>query len=143
MSPAKNIPRGTLCGCLTTFTVFLVLSVLTSLTCDPALLQHDCMYMVQVRPSPLTAPDPLAPPPLPQFTFLKPLVLVGVVLATWSASLSNMIGASRVLQVSRLDINMVLVLYKGTVRNNPISAVITTFGFIQLCFLIGRHVGGV
>ena len=51
MSPAKNIPRGTLCGCLTTFTVFLVLSVLTSLTCDPALLQHDCMYMVQVSPS--------------------------------------------------------------------------------------------
>ena len=48
VSPAKNIPRGTLCGCLTTFTVFLVLSVLTSLTCDPALLQHDCMYMVQV-----------------------------------------------------------------------------------------------
>ena len=46
---------------------------------------------------------------MPQFTFLKPLVLVGVVLATWSASLSNMIGASRVLQVSRQDINMVLV----------------------------------
>ena len=52
VSPAKNIPRGTLCGCLTTFTVFLVLSVLTSLTCDPALLQHDCMYMVQVSCSP-------------------------------------------------------------------------------------------
>ena len=32
---------------------------------------------------------------------------------------------------------------KGTVRNNPISAVIATCGFIQLCFLIGRHVSGV
>ena len=62
VSPAKNIPRGTLSGCLTTFTVFLVLSVLTSLTCDPALLQHDCMYMVQVSPSPLTAPEPLTAP---------------------------------------------------------------------------------
>ena len=50
-SPAKNIPRGTLSACLTTFLTFLVVVVLTSLTCDPALLQHDCMYMVQVTQS--------------------------------------------------------------------------------------------
>ena len=120
MSPAKNIPRGTLCGCLTTFTVFLVLSVLTSLTCDPALLQHDCMYMVQVSPAPHW---PRLQPPLPQFTFLKPLVLVGVVLATWSASLSNMIGASRVLQAVAEDTifgPLLSFINKGTINNNPI-----------------------
>ena len=55
-SPAKNIPRGTLSACLTTFLTFLVVVVLTSLTCDPALLQHDCMYMVQVSCSLYTGP---------------------------------------------------------------------------------------
>ena len=103
-APSRNIPQGTLAACATTFITFLVLVVLTSVTCDPGLLLNDCMYMVQ-------------------FTAWRPLVLVGVVLATWSASLSNMIGASRVLQAVAEDTifgPFLSFINKGTINNNPI-----------------------
>lgn len=120
-SPGKNIPMGTLSACATTFITFILLSLLTSLTCDLTLLHNDCMYMVQ-------------------FTFWKPFVLVGVILATWSASLSNLIGASRVLQAVAEDTifgPFLSFINRGTINNNPISAVIVTFCFVELVFLIG------
>ena len=70
-----------------------------------------------------------------QFTFWKWFVLIGVVMATWSASVSNLIGASRVLQAVAEDtvfgpfLHFVL---KGTLNNNPIAAVIITFVFVQV-----------
>jgi len=121
VSPGKNIPRGTLSACLTTFMTFMLLSLLTSLTCDPVLLHNDCMYMLQ-------------------FTFWRPFVQIGVVTATWSASLSNVIGASRVLQAVAEDTifgPFLSFINKGTINNNPITAVIATFCCVQLCFLIG------
>eukprot|EP00092_Neocalanus_flemingeri_P009879 GFUD01010648.1.p1 GENE.GFUD01010648.1~~GFUD01010648.1.p1 ORF type:complete len:926 (+),score=262.27 GFUD01010648.1:182-2959(+) len=121
ISPGKSIPRGTLSACFFTFVTFMVLILLTALTCDTALLHNDCMYMVE-------------------FTFWKPFVLVGVILATWSASLSNMIGASRVLQAVAEDTMFgpfLTFINKGTVKNNPITAVIATFCWVELAFLIG------
>ena len=35
LSPAKNIPRGTLSACLFTFLTLMFLSLLTALTCEP------------------------------------------------------------------------------------------------------------
>lgn len=121
VSPGRNIPRGTLSACLFTFTTFLLLSLLTVLTCSPDLLHNDCMYMVD-------------------FTVWKPFVLVGVILATWSASMSNMIGASRVLQAVAEDTMFgpfLEFINRGTVSNNPITAVIATFCWVELCFLMG------
>ena len=120
-SPAKSIPRGTLSACLSTFSTFILLALLTSLTCDPSLLHNDCMYMVK-------------------FTFWKPFVLVGVILATWSASLSNVIGGSKVLQAVAEDTifgPFLSFINKGTVNNNPITAVIATFSCVELVFLLG------
>lgn len=121
ISPGKSIPSGTLSASLFTFTTFMILSLLTALTCDTTLLHNDCMYMVE-------------------FTFWKPFVLVGVILATWSASLSNMIGGSRVLQAVAEDTMFgpfLTFINKGTVKNNPITAVITTFCWVEVCFLMG------
>jgi len=121
ISPGKSIPRGTLSASLFTFSTFMVLSLLTAMTCNTNLLHFDCMYMVE-------------------FTFWKPFVLVGVILATWSASLSNMIGGSKVLQAVAEDTMFgpfLSFINKGTVRNNPITAVITTFSWVELCFLVG------
>ena len=94
---------------------------MTALTCEPALLHNNCMYMVD-------------------FTFAKPLVLIGVICATWSASLSNMIGGSKVLQAVAEDIlfgPFLNFINRGTINNNPISAVITTFFWVELVFLMG------
>ena len=121
ISPGKSIPRGTLSACFFTFSTFMVLSLLTVLTCDTALLHNDCMYMVE-------------------FTYWKPFVLVGVILATWSASLSNMIGGSKVLQAVAEDTMFgpfLTFINKGTVKNNPITAVIATFCWVEICFLMG------
>jgi len=121
ISPGKSIPRGTLSACFFTFSTFMILTLLTAITCDTTLLHNDCMYMVE-------------------FTFWKPFVLVGVILATWSASLSNMIGGSRVLQAVAEDTMFgpfLAFINKGTVKNNPITAVIATFFWVELCFLMG------
>lgn len=121
LAPGKSIPRGTLSACAFTFSTFILLTLLTALTCDPALLHNECMYMVD-------------------FTFWKPFVLVGVILATWSASLSNMIGGSRVLQAVAEDTLLgpfLTFINRGTVNNNPITAVIVTFGWVELVFLMG------
>jgi len=119
--PSKAIPQGTLSACFLTFTTFIVLSALTALTCNPVLLHQDCMYMVQ-------------------FTFWKWFVLIGVVMATWSASVSNMIGGSRVLQAVAEDTvfgPFLHFLLKGTLKDNPIAAVGCTFVFVQVVFFMG------
>eukprot|EP00090_Calanus_glacialis_P041695 TRINITY_DN74208_c0_g1_i1.p1 TRINITY_DN74208_c0_g1~~TRINITY_DN74208_c0_g1_i1.p1 ORF type:complete len:618 (+),score=98.99 TRINITY_DN74208_c0_g1_i1:78-1856(+) len=120
-SPARSIPLGTLSACFLTFITFIVLALLTTLTCDKALLLNDCMYMIQ-------------------FTWWKGFVIIGVILSTWSASLSNLIGGSRVLDAIAKDTMFGPFLHfvtKGTFKNNPIVAVIITFVFVQLFFFIG------
>jgi len=121
VAPAKNIPVGTLSGCLFTFTTFIILSILTGLSCTPALLHNECMFMVDL-------------------VVWKPLVLLGVILATWSASLSNMIGGSKVLQAVAEDTLLgpfLSFINRGTVHNNPITAVLVTAGWVELVFLMG------
>ena len=73
VSPGKNIPRGTLGACLFTLATLAILALFTALTCDPSLLMHDCMYMSDISVWP-------------------PIVAIGVLLATFSASLNNLIG---------------------------------------------------
>ena len=120
-SPDKNIPRGTLSACLFTFTIFKFLSFLTALTCNPTLLKHDCMYMNDL-------------------IFWTPIVTIGVLLATFSASLNNLIGASRVLEAVAKDIMFGPILAfvtKGTIKDNPVAAVVFTWFFVELFLLMG------
>jgi len=120
-SPSKSIPSGTLAACSFTYATFIVLATLTALTCNNTLLHQDCIYMNE-------------------FTFWKGFVFIGLVMATWSASISNLIGASRILQAVAEDtmfgpfLDFIL---KGTLRKNPITAVVTSWVLVQVVFLIG------
>ena len=120
-NPGFSIPRGTLSACALTLTTFLLLALLTALTCSPTFLLNDCFYMAK-------------------FTFWSGFVLIGVILATWSASLSNLIGASRLISAIAEDNLFGFFLHfitRGTYKDNPIVAVLMTSLFVQLCFFIG------
>ena len=121
VSPAKSIPKGTLWACLFTLSTLISLSFLTALTCDSDLLLHDCNYMSTVSVWP-------------------PMVAIGTLLATFSASLNNMIGASRVLEAVAKDVlfgPFLSFVSRGVVKDNPIAAVMTTWCFVQLFLLMG------
>ena len=85
MSYNSSLSKGTLSACLFTFILFITISLLTALTCDSTLLLHDCNYMSKI-------------------SIWSPIVAIGVLLATFSASLNNMIGGSRVLEAVAKDV---------------------------------------
>lgn len=119
--PAYSIPRGTLSACAITFVTFMSLSILTALTCSPTLILNDCFYMSE-------------------FTVWSGFVLIGVTLATWSASLSNLIGASRLINAIAVDNifgSALQFITEGTYKDNPIVAVVISSLLVQLFFFIG------
>eukprot|EP00095_Tigriopus_kingsejongensis_P007902 snap_masked-scaffold132_size323655-processed-gene-1.0 protein:Tk07902 transcript:snap_masked-scaffold132_size323655-processed-gene-1.0-mRNA-1 annotation:"solute carrier family 12 member 9" len=121
ISPGKNIPRGTLSACFFTLGIFLILSLLTAMTCNPALLLHDCMY-------------------LNAFNVWPPIVAIGVLLATFSASLNNLIGASRILEAVAKDVlfgHLLAFFTKGTVKDNPVTSIMVTWFLVELFLLMG------
>ena len=85
ISPRNSIPRGTLAACFFTLSLLSVISLITALTCEPTILLHDCNYMSSL-------------------SLWPPIVAIGVLLATFSASLNNLIGASRVLEAVAKDV---------------------------------------
>ena len=85
ISPRNSIPRGTLAACFFTLSLLSVISLITALTCEPLILLHDCNYMSSL-------------------SLWPPIVAIGVLLATFSASLNNLIGASRVLEAVAKDV---------------------------------------
>ncbi len=121
VSPGKNIPMGTLSACFFTFNIFVIMATLTAMTCSPEFILHDCMYLTD-------------------FSLWKPIVTIGVFLATFSASLNNLIGASRVLQAVAKDVMfgpILVFITKGTIKDNPIAAILVAWFFVQLFLLMG------
>uniref|UniRef100_A0A0K2T689 Solute carrier family 12 member 9 n=1 Tax=Lepeophtheirus salmonis TaxID=72036 RepID=A0A0K2T689_LEPSM len=119
--PSKSIPKGTLLASFFTFITYVILFTLTAMTCDKELLLRDCSYMIE-------------------FSFWKPFVIIGTVLATFCASTSCLIGSSRVLEAISKDtmfgIFLEWITY-GTVGNNPVLAVVVTWLLSNIFFFIG------
>ncbi|XP_044750247.1 solute carrier family 12 member 9 [Coccinella septempunctata] len=120
-SPSKSIPFGTLSGVAFTFIVYLLISFLTAGTCSTFLMQNNYLFMAGV-------------------SIIPSSVAIGLLTATWSASLSNVIGGSRVLEaLCKDDVYGALLSFipKGTWRGNPIAAVLVSWLLVQQVLLIG------
>ncbi|RWS13256.1 solute carrier family 12 member 9-like protein [Dinothrombium tinctorium] len=119
--PSKSIPKGTLGAVLYTFITYSTLFILTAATCPRELLQNNYLYMQDVNYQPI-------------------FVAIGLFAATLSASLSNLIGASRVLEALAKD-KLFGVLLQPIVKysrnGNPIAAVIFSWITVQLILFIG------
>lgn len=119
--PARNIPRGTLSAVAFTFLSYTVVSFLTAATTSAELLQNNFLFMMPINIWP-------------------PFVTIGILTATFLASLSNLIGSSRVLEaLAKDDIfgPMLQFVVSGTWRGNPIAAVVTSWVLVELIMLVG------
>ncbi|XP_054268186.1 solute carrier family 12 member 9 [Macrosteles quadrilineatus] len=119
--PAKNIPRGTLSAVLFTMVCYVVVALLTAASCSRFLLQNNYIFMLPVNVWP-------------------PFITIGILTATFSASLSNLIGSSRVLEALAKDNvygRLLCFVSAGVYRNNPIVAVFASWALVQVILLIG------
>nr|DBA29653.1 TPA: hypothetical protein GDO54_005719 [Pyxicephalus adspersus] len=112
--PSRAIPIGTIIAVIITFFVYLILFILTALTCDRTLLREDYGFF---RP----------------INIWPPFVLIGVYATSLSASMSTLIGASRILHALAKDDLFgillapakLLVLLAG--KLNTIAGIVTVF----------------
>ncbi|KRT83017.1 Amino acid permease, partial [Oryctes borbonicus] len=120
-NPGRSIPRGTLSAMAFTAVIYFGISLLTASTCDRFLLQNNYLFMAGINVVPV-------------------MIAVGLVTATWSAALSNVIGGSRVLEAlakDRIFGSLLNFIPKGTWRGNPIAAVIVSWLLVEFVLLIG------
>lgn len=120
-NPGRSIPLGTLSGIACTFVVYATMFILSAATCSRELLQNNYLYM--------------------QYTNIwPPMVEIGISCATISAALTNLIGATRLMNAvarDRLFGWLLDSVYKINKRGNPIGSVILTWFMIQMMLFIG------
>jgi solute carrier family 12 (potassium/chloride transporters), member 9 len=120
-NPSKSIPTGTLSAVAFTFCCYLALSLFMAATSPSSLLQNNFLFLMPIN-------------------ILPPFVAVGILTATFSTALSNLIGSSRVLEALAKDQvfgSFLNFISKGTWKANPIAAVLASFVLVELILLIG------
>ncbi|XP_053321035.1 solute carrier family 12 member 9 [Spea bombifrons] len=120
--PSRSIPIGTIIAVIITFFVYLILFIMTSLTCDRTLLKEDYGFF---RP----------------INIWPPFVLIGVYATSLSASMSTLIGASRILHALAKDDLFGILLSPAKLVSkggNPWGAVLYTWFLVQLVLLAGK-----
>ncbi|KAG8225074.1 hypothetical protein J437_LFUL000053 [Ladona fulva] len=119
--PSRSIPSGTLSAVVFTLITYTIVSLLSASTCSHFLLANNYAYMTGVSVWP-------------------PSVAIGLLTAAFSASLSNLIGASRVLEALAKDNvfgGALVWVVRGTRRGNPVVAVLMSWFLVQLLLFIG------
>ncbi|KAM4726290.1 solute carrier family 12 member 9 isoform 2-T2 [Anableps anableps] len=121
-TPSISIPKGTIIAVFYTFTVYVLLFILVSATCDRTLLIQDYGFLQRINIWP-------------------PFVTIGIYCASLSAAMCAMIGASRILHALALDHLFGLPLAPATVTSNsgnPWVAVLYTWGLAQCVVFAGQ-----
>lgn len=120
-NPGKNIPRGTLSAVSFTMVFYMILAVLAASSCSRDLLQRNYLFLMPINVWPM-------------------FITIGILTATFFASLSNLIGSSRVLEALARDNiygSILDVVTSGVWKSNPIVAVFLSWLAVQLMLLIG------
>ncbi|XP_017853957.2 solute carrier family 12 member 9 isoform X1 [Drosophila busckii] len=120
-NPSKSIPWGTLSAVCFTFISYVILSFLMSCTTPAETMRNNYLFLLPVNMWP-------------------PFTAIGILTATFSTGLSNLIGSSRILEALSKDqvfgslLNFVL---RGTWKGNPICAVVVSWVLVECILLIG------
>uniref|UniRef100_A0A3B4UBF1 Solute carrier family 12 member 9 n=1 Tax=Seriola dumerili TaxID=41447 RepID=A0A3B4UBF1_SERDU len=121
-TPSVSIPKGTIVAVFYTFTVYVLLFLLVSATCDRTLLIQDYGFFQRINIWP-------------------PFVTIGIYCASLSAAMCAMIGASRILHALALDQLFGLPLAPAAITSssgNPWVAVLYTWGLAQCVVFAGQ-----
>ncbi|XP_069473644.1 solute carrier family 12 member 9-like [Ambystoma mexicanum] len=121
-NPSFSIPRGTITAVIFTYIIYNLLSLMVSCTCDRTLLLNDYSFMRE-------------------FNIWHPFVTIGIYSSMISASMSNMIGASRILYALAKDDLFGILLApakKTTCGENPWVAVLLSWFLSQLVLFSGK-----
>ncbi|XP_028341119.1 solute carrier family 12 member 9-like [Physeter macrocephalus] len=116
--PSRAIPLGTIVAVAYTFFVYILLFFLSSFTCDRILLREDYGFFQAI-------------------SLWPPLVLTGIYATSLSASMSSLIGASRILHALAQDNLFGAILAPAKVVSqggNPWGAVLYSWGLVQVSF---------
>lgn len=120
-SPSRSIPIGTLSAVGFTFIVYILLSFFIGATTTGFLLRNNYLFLMPINVCPM-------------------FVAVGILTATFSTALSNLIGSSRVLEAlakDRVYGKILDFVSRGTYKGNPIVAVLLSWCLVECILLIG------
>nr|DBA26293.1 TPA: hypothetical protein GDO54_010574 [Pyxicephalus adspersus] len=121
-NPSYSIPRGTITAVIFTYIIYNLLALMISCTCDRYLLQNDYSFLRDIN-------------------VWQPLVTIGIYCSTLSASMSNLIGASRILYALAKDklFGYLLRPAKITSRGgNPWVSVVMSWFLVQMVLFAGK-----
>ncbi|UJR36564.1 hypothetical protein I4U23_029283 [Adineta vaga] len=121
-NPNRSIPTGSISAILYVFIIYIIETLFIAATTDRYTLLNNYLFLQEIN-------------------IWQPFVIIGIIFAVFSACLSGLIGASRILQALSIDEIFGLLLRwikKGTTRHgNPVAAVFCTFILVELTLLIG------
>ncbi|CAF3975806.1 unnamed protein product [Rotaria sp. Silwood2] len=120
--PSRSIPSGSVSAILFVFFIFTTETLLMAATTDRYTLLNNYLFLQDIN-------------------IWQPFVIIGIIAAVFSACLSGLIGASRILEALSIDEIFGSILHwvrVGTTRRgNPMAAVFFTFILVELTLLIG------
>ncbi|CAF1049599.1 unnamed protein product [Rotaria sp. Silwood1] len=120
--PSRSIPTGSIAAIFFVFFIFITETLLMAATTDRFTLTNNYLFLQDIN-------------------IWAPFVIIGMIAAVFSACLSGLIGASRILEALAIDeiFGPILAWIRGgtTHHGNPWAAVLLTFTLVQLTLFIG------